>query len=44
MTENDQYTGGIYRIHDDPPVITDDPEAVQAAKQLGYEVTEVYDV
>jgi len=32
---------GTYRIHDEPPVVTDDPEAVRAAKQLGYEVTEV---
>lgn len=36
MTEN-----GTYRIHDDPPVVTDDREAAHAAKQLGYEVTEV---
>jgi hypothetical protein len=30
-----------YRIHDEPPVVTDDLEAVQAAKQLGYEITKV---
>jgi len=32
---------GQYKIHDEPPVITDDSEAVEAARDLGYEITKV---
>jgi len=32
-----------YRIEDEPAVVTDDLEAVEAARDLGYEVTEVDD-
>ena len=38
---SDTFSDGTCRIHDDPPVVTDDPETVRAAKQLGYEITEV---
>lgn len=43
MTEQATSDNGQYRIHDEPPVVTDDPEAVQAARDLGYDVTEIND-
>lgn len=34
---NDEYPGG-WEIQDDPPVTTNDSEAIRAAVELGYEV------
>jgi len=41
MKETDSVEKGLYRIYDQPPVVTDDLETVQEAKDLGYRVEKV---